>query len=101
MTTLQIESASIEPLDVTIKSVGDPTSSLPSFQVTSLEITTPVASWVNGTWDGTWDATTKRVGAVTPTIGATGAGIEVAEGNYSLWIKWGTVVKLVGRLRVS
>ncbi len=101
MTTLQIESASIEPVDVTIKSVADPTGSLPTFSVTATNVTTPPGPWIDGSWDGAWSATTKRISAVSPTLGATGAGVVVAEGRYTLWIKWGTVVKAVGTLIVT
>ncbi|MEO6572094.1 MAG: hypothetical protein ABIO83_11175, partial [Ilumatobacteraceae bacterium] len=77
MTTHQIESATIEPVDVIIKAAADPTGALPTFQVTSTTATTPTGTWVAGTWSGTWSATTKRVAVISPTLGATGAGIVV------------------------
>lgn len=101
MSSLVIESASIEPIDVTIRTVADPTGTPPSFQVTISGASTPVGTWINGAWVGAWNATTTNISAVTPTIGAAGAAIVTVEGSYSLWIKWGSVIKRVNSLIVT
>lgn len=93
--TVHQESTSIQSHHVTIQDEdGDPTGQTVEFQLSALTVTDPPGSWTAGTWhsDG-YNATTQRATAITPTIGGSGAGIEAAEGNYRLWIRWGTVVK--------
>lgn len=88
-----IESGSAEPVDVDLTAAADPTSTPPDFQVALTTVTTPVGAWVAGSWESSWDATTRRLTARTPTIGAAGA-LAVVEGSrYTLWIRWGTVIK--------
>lgn len=90
---IRIESGSAEPVDVSIRADSDPTAAVPAFELTAATVTTPTGSWSNGTWETAWDATSKRLTARTPTIGAAGT-LAAAEGTENtLWIKWGLVVK--------
>ena len=99
--TILIESASAEPVDVSILADSDPTLSNPSFELTLSTIDTPTGSWSNGTWETAWDATTSRLTARTPTVGAAGV-LAAAEGtDNTLWIKWGTVVKRAATITVT
>lgn len=91
--TVIIESGSSEPVDVDITAATDPTATPPDFQVSLSTVTTPVGAWVAGTWTTTWNATTKRLTARTPNIGAAGSLVIVEGSRYTLWIRWGTVVK--------
>lgn len=93
MNFIIIESASAEPADVNLTAAADPTATPPDFQVSLTTVVTPVGSWVAGSWLTTWDATTKRLTARTPTIGAAGQLVVVQGSRYTLWIRWGTVIK--------
>lgn len=91
MSNVTIESASAEPVDVDLVAASDPTGDLPEFQLTTTGVSTPTGSWVDGSWLTSW--TTGRMTARTPTIGAAGT-LTVVEGErYTLWVRWGTVVK--------
>jgi hypothetical protein len=96
---VQIESASAEPVDITLIAATDPTASPPAFQVTAATVTTPAGAWSNGSWLTTWD-TTGRLKARTPTVGAAGTLVVVEGSEYTLWVKWGTVVKRAGTITV-
>lgn len=91
--TVVIESGSAEPVDVDITAAADPTATPPDFTVTLIPVTTPTAGWVAGSWTTTWNATTRRLTARTPTIGAAGSLVIVEGSRYTLWIRWGTVIK--------
>jgi hypothetical protein len=97
---VRIESASAEPIDVTLIAAIDPTGTPPSFQVTLSTVTTPTGSWSNGSWLTAWD-TSGRLTARTPTVGAAGTLVVVEGGEYTLWVKWGTVVKRAGTITVD
>jgi hypothetical protein len=90
--SISIESSSAEPALVTVATTTDPTGTPPDFQLSALTVTTPVGSWVAGTWTTTWAA--GKVTAQTPTIGAAGALVIVEGSRYNLWMRWGSVVKL-------
>lgn len=103
-TRLSIESASIETLGVTIMSEEDPTDGDVDFSLVAHEATSP-SSWTAGTWDAgvTWTASTQRARAITPTIGASGADIELTEGEfYKLYVRVNDgPVKLAATIRVT
>lgn len=96
---LLFESASVESLNVTIRADVDPTNEDVEFQTTATSETSPDPDgWVAGTWE-TW--ANGRAVAVTPTLGATGAGIELTEGDVvRLWCRIGTTVRRVISLNV-
>lgn len=101
MSNVVIESASTEPVDVDIVAAADPTATPPDFQVSLTTVTTPVGSWSAGTWTTTWDATTKRLTARSPNVGAAGTLVVVQGSRYTLWIRWGTVVKPAATIIVN
>lgn len=86
---LTIESASIETFGVAIRSEVDPTGGDVDFSIVANEATSP-SSWEAGTWDAavTWTSSTQRARAITPTIGASGADLELTEGEfYKLYVR--------------
>ena len=91
MNTIVIESATAEPAHVFVTALTDPTATPPDFQITAQDVTSPTGSWVAGSWVGSWSAT--RVTAQTQTIGATGQLVAAEGTRFTLWIRWGTVVK--------
>ncbi len=100
MSNVVIESASAEPVDVDLIAAGDPTGDLPEFAVTLEGVTSPASGWVDGVWLTTW-TDSGRLTARTPTIGAAGA-LTVVEGErYTLWARWGTVVKPAATIIVN
>ena len=79
-----------EKLTNSWRSDVDPSAGTIEYGVRAVSATTAVASWVAGTVGGTsaWSSTTRRVEHLTPTIGASGAGIVLTAGtNYELWGK--------------
>lgn len=87
MNRIPIESASIESFNVTIRTTADPTGDPIEFVATPATATSPTGTWQAGTW-GTY--ANGRVTATTPTLGATGATLELAEGtSYTLWCRIG------------
>lgn len=94
-----IESASAEPVLVTVFWYVDPTGSTPEFQVTLPDVTSPDGgSWENGSWHDTWSSKTKRVSALSPNVGD-GATLDASEGSdYVLWLRAGTVVKRIPKM---
>lgn len=89
MNSVPIESASIESLTVAIRATADPTGDPIEFLTTAATVTTPDGTWQAGTW-GTY--TNGRVTATTPTLGATGATLELTEGSrFTLWCRIGGV----------
>jgi len=95
---IPIESASAEPLEVTVTAKTDPTGSAVEFQVSSTTVTTPAGSWTAGSWDSSWDATTRKATALTPTIGAAGSLIIVEGQTYQLWVRFASTVVKRARL---
>lgn len=82
----EIHNEGAESLDVTIEVVPDPTGVTPQFALSAHGVNTP-GSWSNGTL-GTWSSATKRVTCTTPTIGGSGASLEVTAGaRYHVWYK--------------
>lgn len=100
MNTIQIESASVEALTVTIRATADPTGDDIEFLVTPDTATSPSGTWVAGTW-GTW--ANGVVTATTPTLGASGAALDLTEGTpVTLWCRIdGTVVLRAARIVVQ
>ena len=99
--TISIESASVEPVDVFLVTEADPTEAPPSFQVTADGVRSPVdGGWVEGEWVGAWSET--QIEAQSPSVGGLAAAIPIpSEGNFTLWIRWGTVVKRAAVLHVT
>jgi len=69
----------------------DPTGATVSFGVSADTATAP-SSYTAGSWAGSWTAASLPVNARTPTLGATGATINLTAGQtYVLWAKVATV----------
>lgn len=87
----QVTAGEIHKLTGTITAEsGDPsTSGTAAFAVNEDQSTAPAAgSFEDGEWVGSYDADTDKIGFATPTIGASGATLELTAGNtYSLWIR--------------
>lgn len=86
MSSITIESASIESLTVTVTSDGGPDNGEPiEFLLTPKADTSPSGTW----FPGTYQSVTGDVGiATTPLIGA-GELLNIVEGNdYRLWVRW-------------
>jgi hypothetical protein len=84
---LQLESSTVEVLLVDIKTRLDPTAGAVSFQLSTMDVFTPVGSWFAGSWANAWSATTGAVQALTPPIG--GANFTLTQSTrYRLWVKW-------------
>lgn len=82
--TVTLWADTLESLELMITTTADPTATPPKFGFSS----TPAqpGTWVNGSWSGTYNSTTKQTKAVTPTLGATGAGLTIATGTtYTMW----------------
>lgn len=84
VSTVEIESASVEALIVRFRSVTDPTGDTVEFSISSPEEVTPSGTWVTGVWstDYPWDGS--RATAITPTVGSTGAALSLTEGVPAL-----------------
>lgn len=73
-------------LDVVLKVTPNPTGSTPQFALSAEGVNTP-GSFSNGSL-GTWNASTRLVTCTTPTIGGSGATLQMTPGNrYWLWYK--------------
>jgi hypothetical protein len=85
---VRIDDTTVERLEVELVSRTDPTGSDVEFSFTGAAAVDPGA-WVVGAWAGPWDARNGRVKALTPTVGAASAQIELAEGfTYRVWVRW-------------
>lgn len=107
MFVYEVESDSIEVVDVPIVTPADPTGGSVSFSAVAITTDDPKPSpstFTDGSWSGSWDSTTKKVLAQTPTTPASGTDLELSAGDYRLYVKWTvgseTPVKYVGVLRV-
>lgn len=100
MKVVTIESASIETLTVTLRSTSDPTGGDVEYVVTASSATSPSGTWQAGSW-GSY--ANKIVTSTTPTLGASGATLELTEGNeYTLWVRvGGSTVLRAARLIVQ
>lgn len=77
-----------EKLTNSWRSDVDPSSGTIEYGVRTLGATAAVATWVAGTVGGedAWDSASRKVVHLTPTIGASGAGITLTAGvQYELW----------------
>lgn len=103
MITGDIESTSIEQWVIVLTLEDDPAPSLPEFQITARSAGDPSADgWADGEWSTAWSSSTGRAEALTPSIGTTGADLEVGENEFViLWCRIGTVVERVGRIRIT
>lgn len=102
MNAVAIESVSIETLTVTVRASADPTGTTPKFAVTvpKAGVTSP-STWGDGSW-GSWDSDAKTAPATTPTLGASGADVELDEAStYTLWLRIGAVVQRAGTITVT
>lgn len=88
MSHIRLQSSTIEALTVTIRATADPTGSDIEFAVTAIDTEDDdIATWDAGTW-GTYANGT--VTATTPTVGATGADIELPDSTpLILWSRIG------------
>lgn len=86
--TLNVTNGDKEKLANTWTSTVDPGAGTVDYGIRAVGTVTAVAAWVAGTVGGesAWASTTDRVTHLTPTIGASGAGIVLTAGvTYELW----------------
>jgi len=77
-----------ESLDIKTEFDPDPSAATPQFGI-GTSTTTPPGTYVDGAWKSgsTWSATTGRIDATTPTIGAAGGLVIAAGATYHIWSK--------------
>lgn len=84
---LDIESTTLERLEVLVTADQNPTTGPPEFAV-NLDANGQPTGWAAGTWSGTWSSTTGEAIAVSPRLGASGE-LPLTQGNSTiLWIRW-------------
>lgn len=82
-----IESGAIVNVPIIVDAPADPTSGAVSFSIVARSETN-AGAFTAGTWvSGSWNATKLEAIALTPTVGATGATLELAEGKYKVYTK--------------
>ena len=97
-----IESASIQTFTTDWRVLSDPTATTPEFAAVQAGSATSPTTFADGSWDGSYDTDTLRVSAVTPSFGASGADIELTEGEtYAVYMRVGTEVVFAFTLRVN
>lgn len=84
---MEIESTTLERLEVLVTDSQNPTLAPPAFAV-ALDANGQPTGWVNGAWQGTWDSATGRAIALTPRIGAAGDLVISQGASVSLWMRW-------------
>lgn len=99
----QAESGSVEVVPVVITTVSDPTGGdAPEFAFVAGDGNP--STWTAGTW-GAWTAGTSSAVALTPTLPASTATVELAEGRWTVFVRFDvgaeTVVEAVGTLVVG
>jgi len=81
--TVTLHAATLERLEVPIRTTNDPTATPPDWSLTAPGATAP-GSWTAGSWSGTW--TGGRATAVSPTIGASGQ-LVISSGTFRVWLR--------------
>ena len=98
-----VESGSVEVVPVIVTTVSDPTGGdAPEFAFVAGDGNP--STWTAGTW-GSWTASTSQAVALTPTLPASTATVELAEGRWAVYVRFDvgaeTVVEAVGTLVVG
>ena len=80
-----VDSNSSEVVPVKVTTVSDPTGGdAPEFAFT---LSGEPSSWTSGTW-GTWDAGRSQAVALSPTLPAATAAVELVEGRWTVWVRF-------------
>jgi hypothetical protein len=82
--TVTLHAATLERIEVPIRTTADPTATAPDWSLTAPNATAP-GSWTAGSWNGTW--ANGRATAVSPTIGAAGQLVVASGANYRAWVR--------------
>lgn len=105
MQVVQVESSSVEVIEVEVTTAADPTAGAVTFSFTAHTATDP-GTFSSGSWDGSFDATTGQVTALSPTVGSSSATVDLTSASkWKMWIKFivgsETVVKPVATVKVG
>lgn len=82
--TVTLYAATLERLEVPVRTTADPTLTSPDWSLTALNATAPGA-FAAGSWSGTW--INGRATAVSPTIGAAGQLVVASGSSYRVWLR--------------